>query len=58
MESILRKKHRVAIEWDEDFELAVVMAECDCGHCKDLQQSIAEFLEDDEITIDPGVAHA
>jgi len=56
MESISRRKHRVAIEWDEDFELAVVMAECDCRHCKVLQQSIAEFLEDDEITIEGATA--
>lgn len=52
MESTSRKIHRVVIEWDAEFELAIVSAECRCEHCTDLQESIAEFLDVDEITIE------
>lgn len=51
-ESTSRKKHRVTIDWDEELELAIVHAECRCDHCKALQESIADFLEDDEITME------
>ena len=44
--------HRVVIDWDEALQLAAVVSECECAICTDLQASIADFLESDEIIIE------